>query len=325
AEGIKFKKVYAGKLRRYFSLLNIVDFFKTIIGSFRAIWMIFLEMPHIIIGKGGYASFPVLLAGRLFNIPIIIHESDSVPGKVNKWAGGFAKRVAISFPEASEYFQEEKIALTGVPVRKGIAVKPNKIESQELLNLEKDLPTILVLGGSQGSQKINEIILDSLPELTKSFQIIHQCGKKNEKETMELSKIILEKSENKNRHHLYPHLNDSLIRSSAGSTDLVISRAGGSAIYEIATWNLPSIIIPIKNSAQNHQRENAYSYKKAGACEVIEENNLSSNILISEISRIFEDKERIEKMKISAQKFSKPEASRKIAKEIINLALEHSS
>jgi len=323
ASGVGFKKIQAGKIRRYFSILNITDTFKTLLGIIKAIWVVYKNMPDVIMGKGGYASFPPLLAARIFGIPVIIHESDSIPGKVSLWASKFAKRVAISFPETAKFFPKSKTALTGTPVRKGIlGFTPE--EGREVFNLEKTIPTILILGGSQGAQKINDIVLDIVPELVKSFQIIHQCGVKNEPETKGRADVVLVNSVFKNRYQVYGSLDDSMLRNASSVADIIISRGGGSAIYEIALWGIPSIIIPIYKSAQDHQRENAYSYARSGAAEVIEEINLTPNILLSEVMRIATDEKTRESMSRSAQKFAKPEAARKIAQEIINLVLKHS-
>ncbi|MBU1091780.1 glycosyltransferase [Patescibacteria group bacterium] len=272
-EAIVFKKIYSGKMRHYFSFLYLVDIFKTIMGVFKGIWIVYWSMPDVVFGKGGNVSFPILLAARIFGIPVILHESDSVPGKVNKWAGKFAKKIAISFPEALKYFPKEKTALTGTPVRKSI-VGFTREEGMELFDMEENIPAILVLGGSQGSQKINDAMADISKELVKSFQVIHQCGAKNEKDTKGRIKINLEESLFSNRYHVYSHLDDSLMRNAASVANLVISRGGGSSIYEIAIWGLPSIIIPIENSAQDHQKENAYNYARSGAAKVIEEKNL---------------------------------------------------
>jgi UDP-N-acetylglucosamine--N-acetylmuramyl-(pentapeptide) pyrophosphoryl-undecaprenol N-acetylglucosamine transferase len=319
---LTFKKIYAGKMRRYFSLLNITDLFKTSFGILKAMWTVYSDMPDVIFGKGGYASFPALFAARIFGIPVIIHESDSVPGKVNGWAGKFAKRIAISFAETAEYFPKEKTAMTGIPIRKGILGFTPK-EGRELFGLEANIPTILILGGSQGCQKINDTLIDIAQDLVKSFQIIHQCGKKNEQDARKRLGIVLENSIFKNRYHLYPYLSDSFLRNASSVADITVSRGGGTSIYEIAAWGLPSIIIPLKGSAQNHQRKNAYNYSRTGAAEVIEEENLSPHILLSEIKRILADEERKKTMKEAAKKFAKPEAARKIAQEILNLALEH--
>lgn len=322
--GLKFRKIYAGKLRRYFSPLNITDVFKTGAGIIKAIIQVYSDMPDVVFGKGGYVSFPALLAAKLFGIPVIIHESDSVPGKVNAWAGKFAKRIAVSFPEAAKYFPEEKTALTGMPVRKSLQVGSAPPGAEEIYKLEANVPVILVLGGSQGSEKINDVLLDIAEELVKVAQVVHQCGPKNEKEVSGRLKIVLEKSSFQNRYRVYPFLNDEALRFFSAAANLVISRAGSSAIFEIATWGKASIVVPLSNSAQNHQRGNAYSYARSGAATVIEENNLSSHVLLSEIQRILIDKKTSESMGQAAKKFSRPEAARKIAQEIIDLALEHS-
>ena len=199
-KGIRFKKIYAGKIRRYFSLLNITDVFKTGIGLLKALWSIYLDFPDVIFSKGGYASFPTIFAARIFGIPLIIHESDAVPGRVNKWSGKFAKRIAISFPQVAKYFPKEKIALTGIPIRKELLMPAAKSSAKEFLNLEENIQTIMVIGGSQGSKRINDNFLDIVPELVKKYQIIHQTGKNNIKEVEGRISIILEKSPYKSRY-----------------------------------------------------------------------------------------------------------------------------
>ncbi len=177
--GIEFVKVSTGKYRRYFSILNFFDFFKTGWGIISGLIKVFSIYPDVIFGKGGYASFPALLAGRILGIPVVIHESDSVPGKVNLWAGKFAQKVAISYPEAATYFSKEKVAWTGNPIRKDVEI-PIKEGANEFLGLENtNLPIILILGGSQGSGIINDALLNILPSLIEKYQIIHQTGTRN--------------------------------------------------------------------------------------------------------------------------------------------------
>ena len=120
------------------------------------------------------------------------------------------------------------------------------------------------------------------------------------------------------------YLDDAAMRNASSVANVIVSRAGAGSIFEIAAWGIPSILIPIINSAQDHQRENAYSYARAGATEVIEESNLTPNILLSGIKRLLEDKKRMELMKESAKNFAQPKAARKIARELLSLALEHS-
>lgn len=327
-ENIKFLKIPAGKVRRYFSLLNITDAFKTFFGIILGFIKIYFEMPDVIFSKGGYASMPALIAAKIFKIPLIIHESDSVPGKANIFSKKFAKRIAVSFPETADFFQKEKVAFTGNPIRKGV-VGGNFLEAKTIFNLESRKeskffpPVIFVIGGSQGSRKINDILLEALPELLKNYQIIHQCGEKNLDEVKKISAVVLTDKEFKNRYHLYAFLDEAEIRNAAFSADIIVSRGGAAAIFEIAAWGKPCILIPITNSAQDHQRKNAWNYGAAGAAEVIEETNFSPHILMSEINNVLTDKEKESKMKAAALNFSKTDAAEKIAEEILVLALEH--
>ncbi|MEK7551944.1 MAG: UDP-N-acetylglucosamine--N-acetylmuramyl-(pentapeptide) pyrophosphoryl-undecaprenol N-acetylglucosamine transferase [Patescibacteria group bacterium] len=318
---IIFKKSSAGKARRYFSLLNIIDLFKTLWGIIKSVGIVFSIYPDVIFGKGGFGSFPTLFAAKILRIPVVIHESDSVPGRVNLWASKFARRIAISWKEAAEYFPQEKTAYTGQPVRKEFK-KILKEGAREFLKLEEKTPIILILGGSLGSQLINDHLVSALGELVKKYQVIHQTGKNNLDEVTERAEVVLENNPNKARYHAFDYLNNMALRMSAGASDLIVSRAG-STIFEIASWNKPSIIIPITDSNGDHQRKNAFNYERSGACSVVEEINLTSNILVSEINRILENPTVAEKMTSSAKNFAKPDAADKIAEEILNIALEH--
>lgn len=318
---IQFKKITAGKMRRYFSLLNFVDFFKTIWGSFSALLDVFDIYPDVVFSKGGYGSFPVVLAARLLRIPVFIHESDCAPGRVNKWAGRFADRIAVSFKEASEYFPKDKVAYTGQPVLEE-RLTPIDNSAGEFFDFDKSIPTIFVIGGSQGAETINNIILDILPDLVKTFQVVHQTGPANIEIMKESASAILLENQNRKRYKPFGYLNGLEIRMAAGVANLVISRAG-STIFEIASWAKPSIIIPIANSNNNHQVKNAFAYAKAGACSVLQEENLKAHILLSEIKRITENKELEEKMKEGAKNFFKPGAADTIARELLSIVLSH--
>jgi len=204
--GIAFQRVFAGKSRIYFSLLNILDIFKLFFGILKALWDVYFIYPDVIISKGGYASLPAVFAARILRIPVIVHESDSVPGRANLWASRFAARVAISWPEAYEFFPKEKTALTGQPVRSGL-ITPEKHGAHEFLKLKKDLPVIFVLGGSQGAQIINEKLIEILSKLVADYQIIHQTGAKNFDEVTGLASIVLKDNPNKESYKPFPFLN----------------------------------------------------------------------------------------------------------------------
>ena len=321
ANGIEFLYVSAGKRRLYSSIDNFFDIFKTAFGFCRAILSLFLLYPDVVFSKGGYSSFPVVLAARILRIPVVIHESDCYPGRVNLWSGKFAKDIAVSYDEASLFFPKDRVALTGQPIR--TAIMERKTEGAfEYLKLDHNIPTILVLGGSQGAEVINDAILDVLITLLKDFQIVHQTGAKNFQDVKNRADFFLHNSEFKDRYVPFAFLDPLALKMSAGASSLVISRAG-STIFEIASWGLPSIIIPLEESNGDHQKKNAFNYARHGCAVVIEQDNLSSGVLVSEVKRCLSDRERWEKMALAAKNFSQPEAAKKIARVLLDIALSH--
>ncbi|MBX4216145.1 glycosyltransferase, partial [Candidatus Parcubacteria bacterium] len=189
-QGIAYKPVAAGKMRRYFSIANAFDAVKSVIGAIQATITMFFLYPDVVFGKGGYASFPALFAARLLGVPVFIHESDSAPGRTNLWAAKFAKRIAISWEEASAFFPKDRTAYTGQPVRKALRT-PLREGAYDYLKLDPKVPTILVLGGSQGAEIMNDVLLQALPELLKKYQIIHQAGPNNVEALQKLLSVIL--------------------------------------------------------------------------------------------------------------------------------------
>jgi len=319
---IEYINISAGKARRYFSLLNIIDIFKTFFGIISALIKVFNLYPDVIFSKGAYSSVPVLVAAKLLRIPLVIHESDSAPGRANVWGSKFAKRIAVSYPEATKYFDEKKVAVTGSPVRKSIQLLQSQENSRQFLNLTEDIPTLLILGGSQGARLINDQILSILPQLVEKYYVIHQAGKNNIEEVVNTAEVVLTNNKFKNRYRAFDYLNDLNTSMSAGVANLIVSRAG-STIFEIAHWGVPSIIIPITDTNGDHQRQNAYNYARFGGSIVIEESNLSPNILLSEINRVMDDKNLAKKMSDGAKSFIKTDAADLIAREIIKIGLQH--
>jgi len=318
---IKFVQISTGKMRTYFSIQNFFDIFKTAFGALAGLLRMFVIYPDVVISKGGYAAFPAVLSARLLRIPVIVHESDSFPGRLNIWTAKFAFHVAVSWPEAGEYLPKDKTALTGQPIRKDILHGDSK-GAYEFFKLKPELPIILILGGSQGAEIINNIIVDTLPDLLSKYQVIHQTGMNNIDEVTARANLLMENNPNLERYAPVSYLNNLSTKMAAGCASLIISRAG-SAIFEIASWGIPSIIIPITNSNGDHQRKNAYNYARSGACEVIEESNLSSHLLLSEVDKLLSSPERLSQMKEKALSFSNPDAAEKIAESAIALAYSH--
>ncbi len=319
---LSYEEIKSGKMRTYFSFKNFSDVFKMFFGAINATFKIFSIYPDVVFGKGGYASFPTIVAARILRIPVVIHESDSAPGRVNKWAGHFAKKVAISFPEAAEYFPKKRVAWTGQPIRIEIEHPADKKEALEYFKMEPGLPVILILGGSQGAELINNTVLDALPTLVKNYQVIHQTGVRNFKTVSGQAEVILAGDPHKLRYTPFPFLNSLQMKMASGAATLIVSRAG-STLFEIAAWGIPSILVPFTNSNADHSKKNAFNYARSGACSVVEEINMSANILYGEIERILSDKASCAQMAQNAKAFAKAGAAEKIARELVDIALSH--
>lgn len=323
--GLTFVKTPAGKVRRYFSLMNFFDAFKTAWGIGTTIWKLYKIFPDAVFSKGGYGATPTVMAARILRIPILAHDSDSIPGRATMLAAPFAEKIAISYPDTYQFFPEklkEKIALTGNPVRRDL-VSPAKEGSLEFLELETNVPVILVLGGSLGAEKINDVILSALPDLVKNYQIVHQTGQANIELVSKTAKIVLEKNERRYRYKPYGYLSLLAMKMAAGAADLVVSRAGSGSISEISSWGKASILIPIPEAVSRDQVSNAFAYARTGAATVIEQNNLSPHVLLAEIERLFTNPKARTDMADAARKFAKKDAARALAEALLDTALEH--
>lgn len=318
-EQVIFIKVPTGKERNYFSLQNFLDYFKTAFGVIKAFWHMVVLVPDIVFSKGGYGAFPAVLAAIILKIPIIIHESDAVPGKVNKLASSYAKRIGIAFASAERYFPKGKTAVVGIPIRKHL-LGGSREHAKERFNIFTNVPVIGFIGGSQGSQRINEAVFGILKELTEKFEVIHLTGEKNFEEVKAGAALLLEKG-NKERYHPFGFLDEDGMRDFYGACDFIISRASATSIYEIASWGKPSILIPLTESAQNHQYKNATEYAASGAAGVIQEANLTPHLLFAEIEKTIQDTEWTKKMKDAAQKFARIDSADIIAREILQLGV----
>ncbi len=323
--GIAYIRIPAGKMRRYASVSNVTGIIATFLGTLVALVTLFRLYPDVVVSKGGYGSVPTVLAARILRIPIVIHESDSKPGRANLMAAAWATKIAISFDSAAAYFPakvQSRIARTGIPIRKAL-LRIEKEGARQFLGLEKDVPTILILGGSQGAVRINETVLSVLPEFVALANIIHQTGQANFKNVDSISKVALENNTHAARYHAFDYLSETALQRAAGASDLVISRAGATSIAEISFWKKPSILIPIPESISHDQRSNAYSYSKSGAAVVIEEENLSPHLLVAEAKKILTDLAISTRMSASAEGFTDPDAARILASAVLTIALSH--
>lgn len=312
---VRFISIPSGKLNLYFSISTFTGLFKTIWGCIVAVAKMYNLYPDVVFAKGGYASFPVLFAARILSIPVIVHESDTVPGRTTVWAGKFAARVAISYAEAAKKYPKEKVALTGQPIRDSILP-----DEKYVREYPTERPAILILGGSQGSVRLNDAVINVLPEILKKYDVLHQVGANNLESVKKITSSILENHEFKDHYSAEGFIDTGIIYP---KVDLAITRAG-SSMFEMALWQLPMIVVPIPESISRDQRSNAYAMASHGVAIVIEENNLVSSVLISEIERVLDEKARYEKMSKAGNYFNNSRnAATVIAEELLRIAKSH--
>lgn len=318
-EKVKARTIPTGKMRRYFTpfaiFQNIIDlFFKIPLGTFLAFWHLFFGAPDVIFSKGGYGSLPVVLAGWTLRIPIILHESDAIAGFANRLIGRFAIEIFTSF-EKTENLPSNKTLVVGNPIREEL-LKGSPQKGKEFFKLTGEKPVLLIIGGSQGAQAINELVLNILNEWVQDFEIIHISGPKNF-EQIEKESLALLKPEFQRYYHLFGFLDEEELASAYAACHLIISRAGSGSIFEIAALGKPSILIPLEGSAQDHQLKNAYAYQRAGATIVIEQANLTPHFLLEKAKYLLSHPDEYQKLSKKAWEFSRPKAAKIIAEYLI--------
>ena len=315
--GWNFRSLVAGKIRTYFSPQIPLDYLKMFLGFFHALWRLFWIMPDAVFAKGGYDTVWPVFWAKLFSVPVYLHESDAIPGRANRLLARFANRIFLAFAGATGYFPGKTTIVVGNPVRPAV-LRGDRVSALTAFKFS-ELPTVLVLGGSQGAANINNLILVALAEMTKSWQVIHQTGVINFAKVDELVKRqIKEGSESygqiiQARYRSVAFLNEAELAQAYAAADVIVARGGAALLFEIAALGKPAIIIPIKNSASNHQYANAVEFAKFGGV-LLEEDNLTPHILLNELRKAYAQRLEISQ-KIKA--FAPTDAADKIAEQIL--------
>lgn len=269
---IPYYSISSGKLRRYFDFKNFSDPLKVIKGVGDALRVLSKEKPDVVFSKGGFVTVPVVIAASMKKIPVVSHESDFTPGLANKIAGRFCDKLCVTFPESLKYIEGNKGILTGTPIREEL-FKGNKENGKNFCNFKDEKEVILIIGGSLGAKVINETVREDIDRLLKSYNIIHLCGKNN----------LEEKLNNKEGYIQLEYVSEELPDLMAYA-DLVISRAGANAIFELLALQKPHVLIPLSAKAsRGDQVLNAKSFKKSGYSVVIEEEELTKDKLYNEL------------------------------------------
>lgn len=274
---IPYHGISSGKLRRYFDVKNFSDPFRVIKGCGEASRLVKSLKPDVVFSKGGFVSVPVVLAAKKHKVPAIIHESDMSPGLANKLCIPSAVKICCNFPEAMEHLPKDKAVLTGTPIRQEL-FQGDPLEAIRFTGLSANKPTILVVGGSTGSVKVNEAVRGCLDELLKTYQIIHLCGKDK----------VDPAFENRSGYVQYEYIKKEL-SSLLAFADIVISRAGANAICELQALAKPNVLIPLGSSAsRGDQLLNAESFQKQGFSHVLLEENLTNATLLEAVREVYD-------------------------------------
>ncbi len=274
---IPYHGISSGKLRRYFDVKNFSDPFRVVKGYGEAARLMKSLKPDVVFSKGGFVSVPVVMAAKNHKVPAIIHESDMTPGLANKLCIPCATKVCCNFPEAMEHLPKEKAVLTGTPIRQEL-FKGDPLEAVKFTGLDANKPTILVVGGSSGSVKVNEAVRECLDDLLKNYQVIHLCGKDK----------VDPAYDNHTGYVQYEYIKKELSALLAFA-DIVISRAGANAICELQALAKPNVLIPLgSNASRGDQILNAESFEKQGFSYVVLEENLTKESLLEAVQQVYD-------------------------------------
>ena len=288
---IPYHGISSGKLRRYFSLQNFTDPFRVLKGFSEANKLMKELKPDVIFSKGGFVSVPVVIAGKKNNVPVIIHESDMTPGLANKISFSSATKVCCNFPETLKSLPEGKSILTGSPIRQELSTG-DKEAARKFCGFDDSKPVIMVVGGSLGAVAVNDAVRRLLPELLKEFQVVHLCGQGKLDESLVGTEGYIQ----------FEYIQEEM-KDLFALADIVVSRAGANAICEILDLRKPNLLIPLSaSSSRGDQILNARSFERQGFSKVLEEEEITDEILLSAIRDLYNTRETyIENMNKSSQ------------------------
>ena len=316
--GYELKTIEAYGLSKQISIENFKKIYATLKSTSKARKIIKEFKPDIVIGVGGYICGPVVWAAHKEKIPVVLHESNAFPGKAIKMLASKAETVLVSFEEAQKRIKNAKnIVYTGTPVKieKRNYTVEQKNEILKQIELNNTMPIILIFGGSQGAQKINEAIVGIIEnKLNKNYQIIWATGPKQyDIIKSELAKKDININNIKNTK-IVPYIYN--MEEIMNVSDIIVARSGAMTITEISNLGKPSILIPLPNVSQNHQLYNAKVLEDIGAAKIILNNELNKDNLNGEIENIISDKNKMIEMGEKAFSKSVQNVQEKIYNEI---------
>jgi UDP-N-acetylglucosamine--N-acetylmuramyl-(pentapeptide) pyrophosphoryl-undecaprenol N-acetylglucosamine transferase len=311
AYGFPFTGIPSGKLRRYISVSNFFDLWRTLAGIVNAFFLLLRRRPAVLFSKGGYVSVPPVLAAGLLRIPVITHESDFDPGLATRINARIARRICVSYAETIAYFSaplRKKTVVTGNPVRAAI-LSGDPVQGKRLAGCPASLPLVLVLGGSLGADSVNRLVLGARPRLTERAFLVHQTGQPLSGNTAAAGRTLTRPFFNEELPHLL------------AAADLVIWRAGANTLWELAATGKPSILIPLPAvQSRGDQIRNAAVFAGIGAALVLPEETATPDGLLAMVDDLLDNKDKLRRMGEAARGIYIPDARERIVREILSLA-----
>ncbi|MGE6488732.1 undecaprenyldiphospho-muramoylpentapeptide beta-N-acetylglucosaminyltransferase [Paenisporosarcina sp. NPDC076898] len=287
---IKYHAISSGKLRRYASIKNFTDPLRVMKGLLEALLILKKVKPSVIFSKGGFVSVPVVMAGKMTKIPVVIHESDVTPGLANKIAMPFAHHIFTVFPETLKHLPSEKSSCSGSIIRSEL-FEGRREAGLRLCKFEGFKPVLLIMGGSQGSVVVNEAIRSNLPRLLEKYDVIHLCGKGKLDETLKNMKGYQQ------FEYVTQELPDLL-----HAANIIVSRAGSNSIFEFLALRKPMLLIPLsKLQSRGDQLLNAQIFKKQGWASVIEEEDVTPATFMAALDDIRSRAEHVQELMGSSE------------------------
>lgn len=307
---VRYYAIATGKLRRYFSWRNFWDMVKIPLGILQAVRIVFKEKPDIVFSKGGFVSFPVVLAGKINGCPVVMHESDVTPGLANKMSLPFVSKFFTTFEDTAKYVKDKtKVQCVG-PVLSDRLRGGDAARACEICRFDTAKPVIMVIGGSLGAKSLNAAVRRNLPVLLKKYQIIHICGKG-----------LVDKDCQYEGYQQFEFV-DQELKDFMEAAAVVISRAGSNSIFELLSLAKPMIMVPLPSgSSRGEQMLNAKSFQAKGYGEVIADEDLSDDgLFLNLIDKVYKDRE-IYRKKMHSEKFKSTDNGR-LAEEIMSMTEE---
>ena len=335
---IKIRKVVAGKLRRYTNftfitylqnfdvvIKNVIDFFKTIGGLFQSFFRLIANRPDVIFLKGGYVCLPVGVVAHLLRIPYVIHDSDAAPGLTNRVLAKHATKIATGMPLEYYNYPEERAEWTGIPISEEFSpvTEAKQRALKKELGFDEKKPLIVVTGGSQGAQHINEAMREILPQVLKISSVMLIAGRERYPEMLDLKDYeVWEEGELKTNFRIIEF--SAEMYKLFGAADIVVSRAGASTMTELSSMAKAVIMVPNEKLPGYHQVKNAAAYEKANAAVVVANDKMHEDpeLLLKAIRRLINHPEERDEISKNLKKFSKDNAAENLANTVISVAKE---